>query len=292
MHNFRRFINLIFLYGGILALTVIGGSIFAVCYFKKGKYSKTSKNHTAIGIAVISLCTVLALASGFLMVRDLNQYSESAGAYDQLAGMVELPEQTEAPEETESGADGTAESEDAATENEDAGAETIAEETAVLPTVDFTALKETSADIIGWLTLPDTVVNYPVTQTDNNDYYLDHLYDGTYNKTGCLFADYENQADFSDRNTIIYGHNMRDGSMFAVLNEYDSQEFYDAHKELYLVTPAGGYVVEVFAAFSAKPSESGDDTSPWRLSWKDDGSYTTWLNSMQERSVVESDIRY
>lgn len=282
--------NLIFLYGGILALAVIGGSIFAVCYFKKGKYSKTSKNHTAIGIAVISLCAVLALASGLLMARDLNQYSESAGAYDQLAGMVELPEQTEVLEETETGADGTAESESAVAESEDAAAETIAEETVALPVVDFEALEETSADIIGWLTLPDTVVNYPVTQTDNNDYYLDHLYDGTYNKTGCLFADYENQADFSDRNTIIYGHNMRDGSMFAVLNEYDSQAFYDAHKELYLVTPAGGYVVEVFAAFSAKPSESGDDTSPWRLSWKDDGAYTTWLNAMQERSVVESDV--
>ena len=71
--------------------------------------------------------------------------------------------------------------------------------------MDFEALRETGPDIIGWLNLPDTAINYPVTQADDNEYYLRHLYDGTYNKTGCLFADYENQEDFSDRNTIIYG---------------------------------------------------------------------------------------
>ena len=149
---------------------------------------------------------------------------------------------------------------------------------------------KTSEDIIGWLTLPDTVINYPVTQADDNEYYLHHLYDGTYNKVGCLFADYENKADFSDRNTIIYGHNMRDGSMFAALNEYDEQSYFDTHKQMYLVTPEGGYLCEVFAAFVAKPSESGSDTSPWRLSWKDDGAYTTWLTAMAERSVVETDV--
>ena len=160
----------------------------------------------------------------------------------------------------------------------------------VLPAVDFESLRESGPDIIGWLNLPDTVINYPVTQADDNEYYLHHLYDGTYNKVGCLFADYENKADFSDRNPIIYGHNMRDGSMFAVLNEYDEQSYFDTHKQMYLVTPEGGYLCEIFAAFVAKPSESGSDTSPWRLSWKDDGAYTTWLTAMAERSVVETDV--
>ena len=129
-----------------------------------------------------------------------------------------------------------------------------------------------------------------VTQGEDNSYYLKHLYDGTANKVGCLFIDYENAEDFSDNNTIIYGHNMRDGSMFAALNEYDEQSYFDTHKQMYLVTPEGGYLCEVFAAFVAKPSESGSDTSPWRLSWKDDGAYTTWLTAMAERSVVETDV--
>ena len=265
--------NFIFLYGGLLALAVIGGGLFAAVYFKKGKYSRNTPKRKVVGIAVVSLCGLLALGSGFLMVRDLNQYSESAGAYKDIASHVELPEQTEAPEDDN-------------TETEPAGEDP----SVVLPTVDFDALRETGPDIIGWLTLPDTAINYPVTQADDNEYYLHHLYDGTYNKAGCLFADYENKKDFSDRNTIIYGHNMRDGSMFAALNEYDEQSYFDGHPQMYLVTPGGGYIVEIFTAFVAKPSESGSDTSPWRLNWKDDGAYTTWLSEMAGRSVIETDV--
>ena len=265
--------NFIFLYGGLLALAVIGGGLFAVVYLKKGKHSRNTARTKAAGIAVISLCGLLALGSGFLIVRDLSQYAESAGTYDGLAEHVEVPGRAGEPEEP--GAEEETGREDSST---------------VLPVVDFEALRENGPDIIGWLNLPDTAINYPVTQTGDNEYYLHHLYDGTYNKVGCLFADYENQADFSDRNTIIYGHNMRDGSMFAALNEYGGQSYYDGHPQMYLVTPDGGYVMEVFSAFEAKPAESGSDTSPWRLSWKDDGAYTTWLSEMAGRSVIETDV--
>lgn len=202
----------IFLYGGLLAAALIGGSVFAVYYFKKGKYSRTSQKRTAVGASVLSLCALVALGSGFLVFRDLNQYAESKDAYRDLAGYVEVPEQTDSPEQA---------TDPTETKQDDADI--------VLPSVDFEALRENGPDIIGWLSLPDTVLNYPVTQTDNNEYYLNHLYDGTYNKVGCLFADYENRADFSDRNTIIYGHNMRDGSMFALLNRYDEQSYFDTH---------------------------------------------------------------
>ena len=265
--------NFIFLYGGLLALAVIGGGLSAAAYFKKGKHGRNTARTKTAGIAVLSLCGLLALGSGFLIVRDLSQYAESAGTYDGLAEHVEVPEQAGEPEEP--GAEEETGREDSST---------------VLPVVDFEALRENGPDIIGWLSLPDTAINYPVTQTSDNEYYLHHLYDGTYNKVGCLFADYENQADFSDRNTIIYGHNMRDGSMFAALNEYDTQSYFDGHPQMYLITPDGGYVMEVFSAFEAKPAESGSDTSPWRLSWKDDGAYTTWLSEMADRSVIETDV--
>ena len=265
--------NFIFLYGGFLALAVIGGGLSAVVYFKKGKHSRNTARAKTTCIAVLSLCGLLALGSGFLIVRDLSQYAESAGTYDGLAEHVEIPEQAGEPEEP--GAEEETGREDSST---------------VLPVVDFEALRENGPDIIGWLNLPDTAINYPVTQTDNNEYYLHHLYDGTYNKVGCLFADYENQADFSDRNTIIYGHNMRDGSMFAALNEYGEQGYYDGHPQMYLVTPGGGYTMEIFTTFVAEPGESGSDTSPWRLSWKDDGAYTTWLSEMAGRSVIETDV--
>lgn len=78
--------------------------------------------------------------------------------------------------------------------------------------------------------------------------------------------------------------------MFASLNEYKEQSYYDSHPQMYLVTPDGGYLCDIFAAFEAKPKESGSDTSPWRMEWKDDGAYTTWLSAMADRSVVETDV--
>ena len=159
-----------------------------------------------------------------------------------------------------------------------------------LPTVDFESLLAQGPDVKAWLELPGTVIQYPVAQGEDNSYYLKHLYDGTANKVGCLFIDYENAEDFSDNNTIIYGHNMRDGSMFSTLVEYKAQAYYDEHPEMYLVTPEGGYVVEVFSAFVASPEESGSETSPWALEWKDSGAYTTWLSAMQERSVIETGV--
>ncbi len=190
----------IFLYGGLLAAVLIGGSVFAVYYFKKGKINTAGlpPKRTAVGVSVLSLCVLVALGSGFLVFRDLNQYAESKDAYRDLAGYVEVPEQT------------ASRSRHPIRQNQNGTMPILS-----CLQVDFETLRENGPDIIGWLSLPDTVLNYPVTHTDNNEYYLNHLYDGTYNKVGCLFADYENRADFSDRNTIIYGHNMRDGSMFA-----------------------------------------------------------------------------
>ena len=210
-----------------------------------------------------------------MLVREIGEYRQGVRAYDRLAELVEQPEveETKSPEDMPSGGEVPGEEIDP-----------------VLPAVDFEGLRETGPDIIAWLNLPGTPVNYPVTQTEDNDYYLNHLHDKSPGKVGCLFADYENSADFSDRNTIIYGHNMRDGSMFAELNHYKEQAYFDAYPRMYLVTPEGGFVCEVFAAFTADPEESGSDASPWRLGFQDDGAYTTWLGKMAERSVVESGV--
>lgn len=260
----------IFLWGGLLVFAVIGGGIGSVFVFRKGKYERNTPKSKAVKLSALALSLLLAAGSGCMLVQEIGEYRESAEAYDELADLVELPKQEEKPDTTE---------------------ETSGEnDSVVLPSVDFEALQENGPDVIAWLTLPDTAVNYPVTQAEDNDYYLRHLYNGTYNKAGCLFADYENKKDFSDRNTIIYGHNMRDGSMFASLNEYKEQSYYDSHPQMYLVMPKGGYLCDIFAAFEAKPKESGSDASPWRMEWKDDGAYSTWISAMADRSVVETDV--
>lgn len=113
--------------------------------------------------------------------------------------------------------------------------------------VDFDAITEQNSDIIAWLYSPDTPINYPIVQAPNNNYYLHHLVDGSYNSAGTLFADYRNASDLTDWTTIIYGHNMLDDSMFGSLLNYKNPDYYTAHPILYLQTPNNNYKVNVFA---------------------------------------------
>ena len=119
-----------------------------------------------------------------------------------------------------------------------------------------------------WLELPGTVIQYPVAQGEDNSYYLKHLYDGTANKVGCLFIDYENAEDFSATTRSSMGTTCGTAPCSPRWWEYKAQAYYDEHPEMYLVTPEGGYVVEVFSAFVASPEESGSETSPWALDGK------------------------
>lgn len=103
--------------------------------------------------------------------------------------------------------------------------------------MDFAALEGVNSDIVAWLYGADTGLNYPIVQAEDNDYYLYRLLDGTWNKNGTIFMDYVNRSDFSDQNTLVYGHHMKSGAMFGALVQYKKQEFYDAHPYLYLYTP-------------------------------------------------------
>ena len=112
-------------------------------------------------------------------------------------------------------------------------------------------------DCAGWITLPNSNVDYPVVfgaSTDENkygnSYYLDHLFDGTYNLSGTVFIDYNNGRDFSHKNTVIYGHHMLNDSMFADIEKYKKQSYYDSHKEMIFQTPNGTYKIYPIAGYS------------------------------------------
>ena len=115
--------------------------------------------------------------------------------------------------------------------------------------VDFNSLKDKNKDIVAWIYSKDTEINYPIVQAKDNNYYLRRLIDGSYNIAGSLFIDYKNSNDFTDYNTIIYGHNMKNGTMFGTLTKYQKQEYYDEHKEMYLFTENKNYKIEIFAGY-------------------------------------------
>ena len=158
------------------------------------------------------------------------------------------------------------------------------EEELVLKQIDFEALRQQNGDIVAWLELPGTIIDYPVVQADDNSYYLRRLIDGTHHRFGTLFVDYRNAADFSDPNTIIYGHHIHAGDMFFVLENYSDQAFYDEHPYAFLYTPDVTYRVDFFAA-TVSESES-----PPRLSFESGEDLAAYAAKLKERSSFESRI--
>ena len=113
--------------------------------------------------------------------------------------------------------------------------------------VNFSVLKRECKDIVGWIYMPDTPINYPVVQSEDNLYYVRRLIDGSYNNAGTIFMDFRNDSDLSNKNTIIYGHNMKNDKMFGTLEKYKKQEYYDTHKIMYYFAPEKNYKIELFA---------------------------------------------
>ena len=116
--------------------------------------------------------------------------------------------------------------------------------------ISFKALQKKNEDVIGWLYCPDTPLDYPVAQGKDNNEYLRHDLEGRYIISGTLFADYRNGAPGEDSNYIIYGHNMKNKTMFGSLADYKSQEYYEEHPVIYYLTPEKSYVIELFACLT------------------------------------------
>ena len=122
--------------------------------------------------------------------------------------------------------------------------------------VAFEELQKISKDVVAWIYIPGTEIDYVIAQTDNNSYYLDSQLNGGYSAGGTLFMDYHNAPDLSDFNTIIYGHHMKNGTMFGSLKNYKEQEYYESHPVVYLYTPKQNYRVELIAAYTTDPEDS------------------------------------
>lgn len=122
--------------------------------------------------------------------------------------------------------------------------------------VDWKALKKVNPDVQGWLYQKGTVINYPVVQGTDNDTYLHTRFDKQWSGGGTLFVDCRMEKDFNGFNSIIYGHHMKDGSMFRSIRGYTKEDgYYDKHKTLELATPHGNYHLVVFSAFITKVTD-------------------------------------
>lgn len=114
--------------------------------------------------------------------------------------------------------------------------------------IDWNYLKSINEDIIGWIEIEDTNINYPILKDNDNLYYLKHTFDKKYNSNGSIFT--TNLNPFEDEETIIYGHNMKNGSMFSNLGNYLNKEFLYSHLKFKIYTPNCNYEATVFSAYS------------------------------------------
>lgn len=168
----------------------------------------------------------------------------------------------------------------ASNRNEDT-APTDPNDTAV-PSVDFETLSEINPDIVAWIYIEGTDINYPVVQGNDNSYYLNHLFDGTKNKAGCLFLDSRLDSSFADMNSVIYGHHLKNGKMFTGLMEYKKQEFYDEHMRALLLTPTGEYEVLFFSGYVSNTASRA-----WEIEFSDI-TFEEWLLEIIDNSCFES----
>ena len=109
------------------------------------------------------------------------------------------------------------------------------------------AMHNAYPDAIAWLYLPDTAISYPVMQSDDNDLYLHHAYDGSYLKAGSIFLDYRAENRFMNNINVLYGHNMKNGTMFADICKFKSPDYFDSHRYGWLFTPETVYRLDFFA---------------------------------------------
>lgn len=171
--------------------------------------------------------------------------------------------------------------------NEDESVEDVITENLSMdfPSVNFQALRDINSDIVGWIIFEGSAINYPIVQGEDNSYYLKHLFTGEYSVAGCLFLDCNNAMDFSDRNSVVYGHHMRDETMFTSIADYKKQDYYDSHPQAILLTPTKNYRIELFAGFVANVNDDA-----WKTEFESDVEFWDWLKDLQKRSCFTSTV--
>lgn len=154
-----------------------------------------------------------------------------------------------------------------------------------LALIDLPALQAVNPDIIGWLHIPGTNISYPLLQGEDNQHYLKHTWDNQQNVVGSIFMECTNSPDLTNFNTIIYGHNLEDGTMLTQLHSYQSQAFWAQFPHIYVVTGNGIYRYEVFSA-----AEVSITDICYRLSFPDDASKQHFLDAASNWSILDTGI--
>ena len=221
-------------------------------------------------LAGILFFLAIAVVSGWKAFSILKNYHDSEKAYEDAATQyISAEEESEEAEPTPM----TVEQFE----------EAIANPRRPIADIDFAALQEENDDVVGWICCKGSKINYPVVHGEDNSFYMEHLYNGEWNPGGAIFIDFRNLPDFASGNTLLYGHHMQDGSMFAGVTEYADQTYMDSHAIIWFLTPEQDYMLLPFSAYITHAT--GD---AYTLEFSTSEERDSWVQQRIANSYVES----
>lgn len=153
-------------------------------------------------------------------------------------------------------------------------------------TEDNVSERELPEGMVGWISCEGTEIDYPVMQAADNAFYLTHLYDGQINSSGSIFMDCANVSADEDQNVILYGHHMKNGSMFAGLTKYKDQQYYEMHPTMSFMTGKQEYTVELICGTVENGSQD-----ILKCRFESDSALLDYVDSFVSRSVFKSSTK-
>ena len=248
--------------------------------------SRRRKRTKTLGDVIRLIVMLAALAvflySGYTLYGFYKEYKKSSDEYDNLENSYAVDQ------EQESENIDNLEDDDALQSISGQEVRTVFEdgEEKTLPVlknpIDFTQLLSVNSDIVGWLRIRALDISYPVVQGKDNDYYLHRTFEKTDNFAGCLFVNSYNMGDFTDQTTIIYGHNMKNGSMFGKLKNFNDPEVFKKSRYFWIFTPDFIYQYRIFSASVV------DKTGlTYQISFTDD-EFDQFISRAYSNSVVDN----
>lgn len=229
-----------------------------------------------VRLGIMAVLTIVLVVSAVMLVRQQMEYRRGEEIYQEAESLVELPDLSELP------APEVQEPEETETEEKPVYVDPYAD---ALRNMDFTALREVNDDVLGWILIPNTVLSYPLVQGDDNEYYLNHTWKKWTSVVGAIFMESANSPDLSNFNTIIYGHRMNNGSMFASLKYYKNLSYWKSHPYVYITNDAGSHQYEIFAAYEV--STAGET---YRLQFADTQARQDFIDYCLDQSVIDTGV--
>lgn len=242
--------------------------LFTLCGGRKDGFGVNKKLYralTALLAAALAVCAVVIVRSELDSRAGQRSYEEAA----RVAGLAPPPASRPA------GGGDAAEEADAPEEDH----------LAALAEVDLAALREMNPEVVGWLDIPGTGISYPVVQGGDNRYYLRRTWLGESNTAGSIFMESSSSPDLTDFNTILYGHRMRSGTMFAPLQRYSDPDYFREHPSVYFVDGGGLHRYDVFAAHAVGVREI-----VYRLDLETPERQEEFIAFCLDRSVIDTGV--